>query len=154
MHESFLVARRRTLTMLAAAPLALVSMRALSAAPAVSVFKLAECGCCDQWAEHLRKNGFTVSVRALPDLTPVRVKYGIPNIFGTCHTALVEGYAIEGHVPAGDIQRLLRAKPKIAGLAVPGMPAGSPGMEGPRSEPYDVLTFDRKGATQIYARYR
>ena len=154
MQESFMVVRRRMLTMLAAAPLALVSMRALSAAPAVSVFKLTDCGCCDLWAEHLRKNGFAVSVRAVPDLTPVRVKYGIPNIFGTCHTALVEGYAIEGHVPAADIQRLLRSKLKVAGLAVPGMPAGSPGMEGPRGEPYDVLTFDRNGATQIYARYR
>ena len=154
MQESFMVARRRMLTILAAAPLALGSMRALSATPAVSMFKLNECGCCDLWAEHLRKNGFTVSVRAVPDLTPVRVKYGIPNIFGTCHTALVEGYAIEGHVPAADIHRLLRSKPKVAGLAVPGMPAGSPGMEGPRSEPYDVLTFERSGATQIYARYR
>jgi hypothetical protein len=142
------------LTMLAAAPLALVSMRALSAAPAVSVFKLNDCGCCDLWSEHLRKNGFAVSVRAVPDLAPVRVKYGIPDVFGTCHTALVEGYAIEGHVPAADIQRLLRSKPKLAGLAVPGMPAGSPGMEGPRSDPYDVLAFDRNGATQIYARYR
>ena len=154
MQESFMVVRRRMLTMLAVAPLALVSMRALSAAPAVSMFKLTGCGCCDLWAEHLRKSGFAVSVRAVPDLTPVRVKYGIPNIFGTCHTALVEGYAIEGHVPAADIQRLLRSKLKVAGLAVPGMPAGSPGMEGPRSEPYDVLTFDRNGATQIYARYR
>lgn len=154
MQESFIVARRRILTVLAAAPWALVSMRALSAAPAVSVFKLVDCGCCDLWAEHLRKNGFAVSVRAVPDLTPVRVKYGIPNIFGTCHTALVEGYAIEGHVPAADIQRLLRSKLKVAGLAVPGMPAGSPGMEGPRSDPYEVLTFDRSGTTQIYARYR
>lgn len=154
MQNSFVIARRRILALLAAAPLALVSMRTLAAAPAVSVFKLTGCGCCDQWAEHLRRNGFAVSVRALPDLTPVRAKYGIPNIFGTCHTALVDGYAIEGHVPAADIQRLLRSKPKLAGLAVPGMPAGSPGMEGPRSEPYDVLAFDRNGATQIYARYR
>ena len=154
MQNSFIIARRRMLTMLAGAPLALVSMRAQSAAPAVSVFKLAECGCCDQWAEHLRKHGFAVSVRALPDLTPVRAKYGIPNIFGTCHMALVDGYAIEGHVPAADIHRLLRSKLKVAGLAVPGMPAGSPGMEGPRGEPYDVLAFDRNGATRIYARYR
>jgi len=154
MQESFTGARRRILTMLAAAPLALVSMRALSAAPAVSMYKLTGCGCCDLWAEHLRRNGFSVSVRAVPDLTPVRLKYGIPDIFGTCHTALVEGYAIEGHVPAADIQRLLRSKLKVAGLAVPAMPAGSPGMEGPRSDPYDVLTFDRNGATRIYARYR
>ena len=154
MQESFIVARRRILTMLAAAPLALVSMRALSAVPAVSMFKLTDCGCCDLWAKHLRDSGFTVSVQALPDLAPVRKKYGIPKDFGTCHTALVEGYAIEGHVPAADIQRLLRSKLKVAGLAVPGMPAGSPGMEGPRRDPYDVLTFDRNGVTQIYARYR
>lgn len=153
MQESFMVARRRMLVMLAAAPWALTSMPALSAAPAVSMFKLNECGCCDLWAEHLRKNGFAVSVRAVPDLTSVRVKYGIPNIFGTCHTALVEGYAIEGHVPAADIHRLLRSKLKVAGLAVPSMPPGSPGMEGPRSVPYDVLTFDRSGRTQVYARY-
>lgn len=154
MQESFIVARRRILSMLAAVPLALVSMRALSAVPAVSMFKLTDCGCCDLWAKHLRDNGFTVSVQALPDLAPVRRKYGIAKDFGTCHTALVEGYAIEGHVPAADIHRLLKSKLKVAGLAVPGMPAGSPGMEGPRRDPYDVLTFDRNGATQIYARYR
>jgi len=154
MQESFMVPRRRALAMLAAAPLALASMRALPAAPAVSMFKLNECGCCDLWAEHMRRNGFAVSVLAVPNLTPVRAKHGIPNIFGTCHTALVDGYAIEGHVPAADIQRLLRSKLKIAGLAVPGMPAGSPGMEGARSDPYEVLTFDRSGATQVYARYR
>ena len=154
MQESFMVGRRRMLTMLAAAPLALAATRALPAAPAASVFKLSECGCCDLWAEHMRRNGFAVSVLAVPNLTPVRAKYGIPNIFGTCHTTLVEGYAIEGHVPAADIKRLLRSKPRIAGLAVPGMPAGSPGMQGPRSDPYEVLAFDRNGATQVYARYR
>ena len=154
MPESFIVARRWVLIALAAAPLALASMRVLSAAPAVSVFKLTGCGCCDLWAEHLRKNGFAVSVRAVPDLTPVRARYGIPDVFGTCHTALVDGYAIEGHVPAADIHRMLRTKPKIAGLAVPGMPAGSPGMEGPRSDPYDVLAFDRSGAAKVYAHYQ
>jgi hypothetical protein len=154
MQESFIVARRRVLIALAAAPWVLASMPALSAAPAISVFKLTDCSCCDLWAEHLRKNGFMVSMRAVPDLAPVRLKCGVPNIFGTCHTALVDGYAIEGHVPAADIHRLLRSKLKVAGLAVPEMPAGSPGMEGPRSDPYDVLTFDRNGATQIYARYR
>jgi len=130
MQESFTGARRRMLTMLAAAPWALASMPALSAAPAVSVFKLNGCGCCDLWADHLRKNGFAVSVQAFPDLAPVRVKYGIPNIFDTCHMALVEGYAIEGHVPAVDIQRLLRSKPKVAGLAVPACPPDRRGWRG------------------------
>lgn len=154
MQKSFMVARRRMLTMLAAVPLGLISLNASATTPAVSVFKLTDCGCCDLWVEHLRKNGFSVSVRAYPDLTQVREKYGIPKKFGTCHTALVEGYAIEGHVPAADIHRLLKSKLKVAGLAVPGMPAGSPGMEGPRSEPYDVLTFDRSGAVQVFASYR
>ncbi len=154
MQQPFIPARRRVLIALAAVPLALTSVRAFSAAPKVSVFKLVGCGCCDLWSEHLRKNGFEVSVSALPDLAPVRAKYGVAKDFDTCHTALVGGYVIEGHVPAADIRRLLRSKLKVAGLAVPGMPAGSPGMEGPQSEPYDVLTFDRSGATQIYARYR
>ena len=154
MQQSFIAARRRVLIALAAAPFALTSARALSAAPKLSVFKLAGCGCCELWSEHLRENGFEVSVSALPDLAPVRARYGVAKDFGTCHTALVEGYVIEGHVPAADIQRLLRSKLKVAGLVVPGMPAGSPGMEGPQSDPYDVLTFDRSGATRIYARYR
>ncbi len=154
MHQSSITPRRRVLAALAAAPLALVSLRASSAAPTASVTKLEGCGCCDLWAEHLRKNGFSVSVRAVPDLAPVRKKYGMVKDFDTCHTALVEGYVIDGHVPAADIHRLLRSKLKVAGLVVPGMPAGSPGMEGPRSEPYDVFTFDRNGALQVYARYR
>ena len=154
MQDSFLTARRRVLIALAATPFALTSARALSAAPKVSVFKLVSCGCCDLWSEHLRKNGFEVSVSALPDLSAVRAKYGVAKDFGTCHTALADGYVIEGHVPAADIHRLLRSKLRVAGLVVPGMPAGSPGMEGPQSEPYDVLTFDRSGATRIYARYR
>jgi len=154
MQQLFIVTRRRVLIALAAAPLGLISLNAFAAKPVASVFKLTDCGCCDLWVQHLRNNGFAVSVQALPDLAPVRKKYGIPKDFGTCHTALIEGYAIEGHVPAADIQRLLRSKLKVAGLAVPGMPAGSPGMEGPRSDPYDVLTFDRNGATQIYAQYR
>ncbi len=154
MQRSLIIARRRILTALAVAPLALVSTPAPSAGPAILVFKLVDCGCCDLWAEHLRKNGFSVSVRAYPDLTPVREKYGIPKKFDTCHTAQVEGYAIEGHVPAVDIRRLLQSRLKVAGLVVPGMPAGSPGMEGPRSEPYEVLSFDRSGAVQLFARYR
>ena len=154
MQQSFTVTRRRVLIALAGAPLGVISLNAFAAKPVASVFKLTDCGCCDLWAQHLRDNGFAVSVQALPDLATVRKKYGIPKDFGTCHTALIEGYAIEGHVPAADIHRLLKSKLKVAGLAVPGMPAGSPGMEGPRRDPYDVLTFDRSGATQIYARYR
>jgi len=146
--------RRRALVALSVTPLLLAASRAFPAVPSVSVHKLVECGCCDLWAEHLRKNGFAVSMREVPDLSPVRKKYGVPRDFGTCHTAMVEGYVVEGHVPAADIRRMLREKPKVAGLAVPGMPAGSPGMEGPRREPYEVLAFERSGAVRVYARYR
>ncbi len=152
--SSVVTTRRRVLALLAALPLAQISRAASPAVPAVSVSKLVECGCCDQWAEHLRKNGFAVSVREVPDLAPVRKKYGVSRDFGTCHVAMVEGYVVEGHVPAADIRRLLRERPKVAGLAVPGMPAGSPGMEGPRSDPYEVLAFERSGAARVYARYR
>ncbi len=154
MHYSLFTGRRRFLAALAAAPLALSAVRAQAAAPVVSVTKLEGCGCCDSWAESLRKSGFSVTVRAVPDLGPVRRRNGIAKDFDTCHSALVEGYVIEGHVPAADIQRLLRSKLKVAGLVVPGMPSGSPGMEGQRSDPYEVLTFDRTGKTQVYARYR
>lgn len=154
MQQPFIAGRRRVLVALAASPLVVGSINVVSAAPAVSVFKLVGCGCCDQWAAHLRKNGFAVSVSETPDLSPVRRNFGVSKDFDTCHTAMVEGYVIEGHVPAADIQRLLKSKARVAGLVVPGMPNGSPGMEGPTRDPYDVLSFDRDGATRIYARYR
>lgn len=103
---------------------------------------------------HLRKHGFTVDDRETNDLTAVKRKLGVPPTLSSCHTATAEGYVVEGHVPADVIDKLLRERPKIVGLAVPGMPAGSPGMEAPgqRPEPFDVLSFDAKGATTIFAR--
>ena len=153
MSDSSFAARRRLLTAIAVMPLAVTASPSFAAVPKVFVTKLEGCGCCDEWAAHLRKNGFSVSVRALPDLAPVRRKNRTRD-FDTCHTATVEGYVIEGHVPAADIHRLLRAQLKVAGLVVPGMPAGSPGMESSGKEPYDVLTFDRSGTTQVFASYR
>jgi hypothetical protein len=102
---------------------------------------------------HLRSNGFTVTERNETDLAPVKRRHGVPAALESCHTALVEGYVIEGHVPADLIDRLLRERPKVAGLAVPGMPAGSPGMESPGQKPerYKVLTFDAGGRTTVFA---
>ena len=101
---------------------------------------------------HLRTNGYLVKVVATEDLAPVKRRHGVPTSLESCHTALVEGYVIEGHVPADLIDRLLRERPKVAGLAVPGMPAGSPGMEASgKPEPYKVWSFDRAGKTAVYA---
>ena len=102
---------------------------------------------------HLRASGYPVREENVPDVTPIKRRYGVPERLEGCHTALVEGYVIEGHVPADLIDRLLRERPRAAGLAVPGMPAGSPGMDSPgqSSEPYRVLIFDRSGKTEIYA---
>jgi hypothetical protein len=103
---------------------------------------------------HLRANGFPVKPVDLDDLGPVKRQHGVPRALGSCHTALVEGYVVEGHVPADVIDRLLRERPRITGLAVPGMPIGSPGMETPgeRPERYDVIAFERSGRTSVYAR--
>jgi len=118
---------------------------------AVSVFKSATCGCCAKWVEHLRANGFTPTATNVDDLDAVKVKYHVPQAVQTCHTAVVGGYVIEGHVPASDIKRLLKERPAISGLAVGGMPAGSPGMEGGATRRYDVLSFDKQGNTSVYA---
>ena len=102
---------------------------------------------------HLRASGYPVKEENVPDVTPTKRRLGVPKGLVACHTALVEGYVVEGHVPADLIDRLLRERPEAVGLAVPGMPAGSPGMESPgqKSEPYQVLIFDRSGKTEVYA---
>lgn len=117
----------------------------------MTVYKTATCGCCTAWVEHLQKNGFTVSAQNVPDLTPTKRRFGVPRALESCHTGLVAGYVVEGHVPADLVHRLLREKPDALGLAVPGMPIGSPGMEGGTPEKYDVLLFDRNGRSRIFA---
>ncbi|NRB28759.1 MAG: DUF411 domain-containing protein, partial [Roseibacillus sp.] len=107
----------------------------------VKVYKTPTCGCCSRWVEHLEANGFSVETQELPDLTTLKLSNGIPRPLSSCHTAFVRGYVIEGHVPAQDIERLLKQRPAVAGLTVPGMPIGSPGMEGPNPKRYEVLTF-------------
>lgn len=121
--------------------------------PTITVYKDPNCGCCKNWIEHLRKHGFTVEAKDTPDMNTIKATLGVPGALTSCHTAVVEGYLIEGHVPASDIDRLLASNPKVKGLAVPGMPMGSPGMEGGMKQHYQVLTFDKAGKTSVFASY-
>lgn len=131
-----------------------IPLLASAAAPIIDVYKSATCGCCSEWIKHLRKNGFTVQAHDVANPSDYREKAGIPNELGSCHTAMIDGYAIEGHVPASEIKRLLAEKPKAKGLAVPAMPMGSPGMEqGGRNDPYDVLLVKNDGRTALYKHY-
>jgi len=124
---------------------------AVGAPVSIKVYKDANCGCCAKWVDHLAANGFKVEAMDVPDLSLIKQKYGVKDELQSCHTAVVNGYVVEGHVPADVIRKMLKDKPAVVGLAVPGMPMGSPGMEGPTRERYDVLTFDRAGRTTVYA---
>lgn len=126
----------------------------VDAAPGeIVVYKSPTCGCCKEWVAHLRDFGFKVSVNDKGDMDPVKAKYKVPYEMESCHTAVVDGYVLEGHVPALDIRRLLEKKPNVTGIAVPGMPIGSPGMEqGGQREPYKVLTFGGSGV-RTFAQY-
>jgi len=142
---------RRSLLAIAA-PLALLACAQSAAAATLIVTKSPTCGCCKHWVEHMRKAGFQVETREVDDVTPTAARLGVPDSLRSCHTAEAGGYAIEGHVPAEDVKRLLKEKPKAAGLTVPGMVAGSPGMEqGGRSDPYQVLLFTRDGKSSVFA---
>ena len=118
--------------------------------PTLTVYKSATCGCCQKWVEHLRDNGFKVKAVNRNDLTELKAKQGVTESIAACHTALIDGYVVEGHVPADVIRRLLRERPEVKGIAVPGMPLGSPGMESPDPQPYSILTFDDTGKTAVY----
>ncbi|MFZ2974658.1 MAG: DUF411 domain-containing protein [Ferribacterium limneticum] len=124
-----------------------------SAADAVDVYKSPYCGCCEKWVEHLQQAGFAVRTHDVNDVPAARQRLGMPERLGSCHTAKVAGYVVEGHVPAADIQRLLKEKPKAIGLAVPSMPPGSPGMESPKPVPYNTLLVQAGGATTIFAKH-
>lgn len=126
----------------------------VSAPIPITVYKTASCGCCKEWVTHLRKNGFAPKVHDLADLSETKVTLGVPNALQSCHTAVIGRYVIEGHVPADLVKKISKEKPgNIVGLAVPGMPAGSPGMEVPgRKDPYDVIAFTRDGKRTVYAR--
>jgi hypothetical protein len=138
-----------TLTTGAAAP----SVKPIPKQTMITVYKDPSCGCCKNWIAHLIKHGYGVDAKDTPAMAEVKRTLGVPDALTSCHTAVVNGYLIEGHVPAADIARLLKEKPKVAGLAVPGMVTGSPGMEGPRQEHYQVLSFDKNGKTRVFASY-
>lgn len=143
---------RKTRTLLLAALIGL-PLVASAATEVIEVYKSATCGCCEAWLRHLQANGFKVNAHNVANPSDTREKMGIPDRLGACHTAVVGGYAIEGHVPAAEIKRLLAAKPKAKGLAVPAMPPGSPGMEGAMRVPYDVLLVRMDGSTAVYKHY-
>ena len=148
-------------------PLALLGMSLLShplrvlatnKADLITVWKTPNCGCCKEWVVHLRKEGFHVVTNDVNDTAPIRQKLGLPAKFGSCHTAQVSGYVLEGHVPAREVMRLLRDKPAAVGLAVPGMPVGSPGMEMPGDmlgvrDAFDVVLVNKDGNASVYASY-
>lgn len=126
-----------------------------AALPTVTVYKSPTCGCCTLWADHMAAAGFTVEAVDVADLDAVKRQLGVPRSLGSCHTAVVGEYVVEGHVPAADVKRLLAQKPEAAGLAVPGMPIGSPGMETPGRAPerYDVALFTRDGRATVFSRH-
>lgn len=134
---------------------AVVVTAAARPAPAIEmvVYKSPTCGCCSKWVDYMRKQGFAVTAHDTTGMTTVKHDLGVPDAMSSCHTAMVQGYVIEGHVPAADIQRLLKEHPKIVGLAVPGMVTGSPGMEGGTPEHYKVIAFDAKGNTTVFSSY-
>lgn len=151
--------QRRTLLTTALTVLASpwpVAALAQSGQPQVLVWKDPNCGCCNDWIAHLQEHGFTVRAYDTGNLA-ARRRLGMPEAFGSCHTAQVGGYVIEGHVPAADIHRLLQERPQALGLSVPRMPIGSPGMDGPeyggRKDPYDVLLVQRDGSSRVFASY-
>lgn len=121
----------------------------------LAVFKTPTCACCDAWIAHMREAGFTATVTVLPSLQSVRSSRGMPDALASCHTGLIDGYLVEGHVPAQDVIRLLAERPTAVGLAVPAMPLGSPGMETPegQKDPYDTLLVLASGATRVFSRH-
>ncbi len=132
-----------------------ITVSAFSASPALpemTVYKTPTCGCCSKWVDHVKAAGFTVKTIDQSDLTELKADLGVTKALSSCHTALVDGYVIEGHVPAADIERLLKERPKIAGLAAPGMPGASPGMDTSK-DPYEVLAFDAAGKTTVWAKH-
>lgn len=139
---------------LAAFGAALMMLSTAAHAASMTVMKSPSCGCCAKWVEHARAHGFTVKVVNVDDIMAVKTKHGIPTNLVSCHTTLVNGYVVEGHVPAADIKKLLAAKPKARGIAVAGMPMGSPGMEhGSHREAYNTMLIKTDGTASVFIRH-
>jgi hypothetical protein len=146
----------RNLALIAVFVLALSAApdNALSTAlPKMTVYKTATCGCCAKWIDHMKAAGFNVKVEVVANTAPYRQQFGMPDKFGSCHTAVAGGYTFEGHIPPADIKKFLKAKPDALGLAVPGMPLGSPGMESVRSDPYNTLQISKTGASTVFEKH-
>ena len=129
------------------------ALRMSAAGTPITVYKTSTCGCCGNWVAQLKTSGFDVKVVEVEDTAASRAKYGVPEKLASCHTAVVDGYAVEGHVPVAEIRRMLKERPKAKGLAVPGMVMGSPGMEGGRVDPYSVMLFTADGKSSVYQSY-
>lgn len=121
--------------------------------PPITVYRSPTCGCCKKWVDHLKQHRFNVQDIVTDQVEAVKDKYGVPDDLASCHTAVVNGYAVEGHVPADDILKFLKTGAKVAGIAVPGMPRGSPGMESGAKDPYDVITFDRDHRITVFSKH-
>ena len=133
---------------------ALIQAQTSPARPVMTVYKSPTCGCCSNWIAHMKENGFEVKSLDVDDIDVVKKGNGVPAAVSSCHTAVVGGYVVEGHVPASAVKRMLSEKPAIAGIAVPGMPAGSPGMEVPgRQDAYSVVSFDKAGKQSLYEKH-
>ena len=132
-----------------------VMLTAQATSPVMTVQRDPGCGCCMNWVAHLKRAGFKVTVSESPDMQVIKDTKGIPRSLRSCHTGVVDGYVVEGHVPADDVRRMLKERPAIVGIAVPGMPAGSPGMEtGGTRDPYDVVAFDKDRKVRVFASHR
>ncbi|MCG5238481.1 DUF411 domain-containing protein [Azospirillum doebereinerae] len=149
--------RRRALAAgllsLAATVVAVPGLARAAAGPAVTVWKAASCECCEGWVRHMREAGFGVTVRVVDDVDPVKRANGVPDALASCHTALVDGYVVEGHVPASDVKRLLSERPQAKGLSAPGMPQDAPGMDMGTGRPYEVVLFGGAGGDRLFARH-
>jgi hypothetical protein len=129
------------------------ALAAAAPAPTITIYKTPQCGCCQKWVMHVAAAGFKPAINDVEDIDAIKQRYGVPAALQSCHTALVGGYVVEGHVPAADIKRLLAERPKVVGIAVPGMPAGTPGMEmpGAPADRYEVTAFLANGTTRRFA---
>ncbi len=150
MRKAHLIAATLILIVLAGATVLL--NRQSDELPTVTVYKSPTCGCCAKWVDHMKANGFEVNVTDMPDVTPMKTRFGLPVALASCHTAVIDGYVVEGHVPADVVKKMLNEKPDITGIAVPGMPIGSPGMEveGRPAQQYDILAFTKDGKYSVY----